>query len=116
MSEQNPKAGIPQIDPKEVTGQFDHLATRDPQAMEQTLQRPEYEGAQSAAPLVGSATTAAVVPAAGLGAVGLESAAAANAHVAHLENRNPDYTPPSQVAPPHPDEHPADLPAAKSKP
>lgn len=96
-------------DAKEITGQFDHLATRDPAAMEHQLQRPEYEGAQSTAALgVGSGLVAGVVPADGLGtALGT---GVVNERLETAIDPNPGYTPPSQMTPPHISEQTANRP------
>ncbi|WP_146009501.1 ankyrin repeat domain-containing protein [Deinococcus planocerae] len=94
-------------DPKEVTGQFDHLATRDPSAMEHRLQAPEFAGAQTVGTGLDSAVLDATVPA-GLGV---------NASLLTVSERrgeavdpNPGYTPPAQEVPPHLGSTPADLP------
>lgn len=94
-------------DPKEVTGQFDHLATRDPATMEQTLQAAEHAGAQT----VGSVDPGLLdlaTPVAGIGVnAGLAPAIAERARAV---DPNPGYTPPSEKTVPHVDERPGDLP------
>lgn len=99
-------------DAKEVTGQFDQLATRDVEAMEHTPQAPEYAGAESVA-VFGVSTTAldAVVPSAGLGTD--MSGAVIDQHLRSAADQNPNYTPPSKMSPPHLSERPADLPAGE---
>ncbi|MFC4426057.1 hypothetical protein [Deinococcus navajonensis] len=94
-------------DPKEVTGQFDHLATRDPVAMEQNLQAAEFAGAQtveSVSPEVLDLAT----PVAGIGVnAGLAPAIQDRALAV---DPNPGYTPPSEMTVPHVGERPGDLP------
>ena len=87
-------------DPASVTAPFDHLATRDPKEMEHALQRPEYEGAESNAPLgVDPGALAAVPPAGDLDLT--------NGPLIAMERReraidpNPGYTPPSEKTRPH---------------
>ncbi|MEF2279301.1 ankyrin repeat domain-containing protein [Deinococcus sp. YIM 134068] len=94
-------------DPKEVTGQFDHLATRDPAAMEHTLQDAEFAGAQTVGPGLDPAVLNAVAP----GELGLTANISAS-----LERQreaidpNPGYTPPSQKIQPDLGSTPGDLP------
>ncbi|SMB95400.1 hypothetical protein [Deinococcus hopiensis] len=99
-------------DPKEVTGQFDHLATRDPARMEQVLQStPEFAGAQTVDGLGMSADTPMdlVAPMApGMGVMG--SMATAQERRQAALDPNPGYTPPSQKSVPHVGEQPGDLP------
>ncbi|RJF72094.1 hypothetical protein D3875_11540 [Deinococcus cavernae] len=96
-------------DAKEVTGQFDHLATRDPQAMEHHLQRPEYEGAESTAALgAGTGLVAGVLPSDGLGAP--LSVGVVDQHIQGAIDPNPNYTPPSKMTPPHISEQTANRP------
>lgn len=96
-------------DAREVTGQFDQLATRDPEAMEHQLQRPEYEGSESTAALgVGSSLVAGAMPADGLG-VPL-STAVVDQHIQTAIDPNPNYTPPSKMSPPHISEQTANRP------
>ncbi|ACO46640.1 hypothetical protein DEDE109153_06970 [Deinococcus deserti] len=93
-------------DPKEVTGQFDHLATRDPKEMD-ALQDAEMAGTQT----VGGVDTHALdlaTPAAGIGInAGLGPAIEQRTRAA---DPNPGYTPPSEMTVPHVSERPADLP------
>ncbi|WP_245745320.1 ankyrin repeat domain-containing protein [Deinococcus reticulitermitis] len=94
-------------DPKEVTGQFDHLATRDPEAMEHRLQTPEFAGAATVgAEGAGSLDAAVVGYESGL--IANESAAASATRLQTDPNRG--YAAPSQSGPPHPGEQPGDLP------
>lgn len=98
--------------PKEVTGQFDHLATRDPAAMEHFLQNPEFVGAETVAgsnvdaTALGSGITVA-------GGLGTESTSLAQGEAGSRPGAdpNPGYTPPSQAAPPHFRDRPGDLPS-----
>ncbi|PTA68386.1 hypothetical protein C8263_08105 [Deinococcus arcticus] len=96
---------------KEVTGQFDHLATRDPAAMEHTPQAPEFAGAQTVAGL-GGENLDAIVPTAGIGV----NAGVAMAYQTRLGSAdpNPGYTPPSEQGPPHLSERPGDLPQGET--
>lgn len=94
-------------DPKEVTGQFDQLATRDPGAMEHQLQAPEFAGAQT----VGTGLDTAVLD----GAVPMGLGASASLLTVDERQRaaadpNPGYTPPSKEVPPHLGSTPGDLP------
>ena len=93
-----------------VTGQFDHLATRDPVAMEHQLQRPEYEGAESTVALGGAGVTAldAVVPGSSVDVN--TSVSVAQERVRGAIDPNPHYTPPSQISPPHISEQTANRP------
>lgn len=98
-------------DPKEITGQFDHLATRDPAQMDHDLQSPEFAGARTVEGIGvdGTAEVDLAAPmAAGLGVAG--SMATAEETVLGDVDRNPGYTPPSEQGPPHVSEQPGDLP------
>ncbi|PNY81068.1 hypothetical protein [Deinococcus koreensis] len=98
---------------KAVTGQFDHLATRDVSAMEHSLQTPEFAGAETVAPLGGEGTALdGVMPSGGLG-LGVSPAEAVRHHLADA-NLNPGYTPPSLQGPPHVSQRPADLPEGET--
>lgn len=89
--------------------QYDHLATRNVEAMETALQAPEFEGSDSVAPLgVGAEMLDAVVPGAGLGTD--MSVAVIDQHIRSVADQNPNYTPPSQMTPPHLAERAAGLP------
>lgn len=96
---------------KEVTGQFDHLATRDVVAMEHTPQDAEFAGAQTVAGLGGEHLDR-LVPSSGLGMPA--------ASVVAIEERqeaidpNPRYTPPSEQSPPHVSQRPGDLPEGET--
>lgn len=92
---------------KVVTGQFDHLATRDVAAMEHAPQAPEFAGAQTVDGLGGDILDE-VTPSSGLG-VSASLGAAVREHSADID-RNPGYVPPSNKAPPHVSERPGDLP------
>ncbi|MFB9993533.1 ankyrin repeat domain-containing protein [Deinococcus oregonensis] len=94
-------------DPHEITGQFDHLATRDPAQMEHTLQTPEFVGVQSVDGLGGELLDT-VVPSAGLGLN--NTAMLASGTQRRSADSNPGYTPPSEQGPPHLSERPGDLP------
>lgn len=96
---------------KVVTGQFDHLATRDVAAMDHALQVPEFEGAETVESL-GSDVLDEVTPSAGLG-VGASLGAAVRDHHRDIDP-NPGYTPPSNQAPPHVSQRPADLPEGET--
>lgn len=85
------------VNPGEVTAQFDHLATRDVTAMEQANQAPQYAGAPATPTLSSTAIAGAF---AGADVYG-PTASVAVAREENLRPLNPDYTPPSQVAPPH---------------
>ncbi len=80
------------------------LITRDPQAMEHTLEDAEYAGSDPTEGL-DSGLTEVRVGNVGAGLMGTvpEGPAAAS-------NLNPGYTPPGQQVPPHPREGAADLP------
>lgn len=94
-------------DAKEITGPFDHLATRDVTAMEHEPQAPEYEGAASTAGL-GLSTTMldSVVPGDGLASASM-GVRMIDQHIQNAVDPNPHYTPPSQMTPPHVSEHSA---------
>lgn len=83
----------------EVTAQFDHLATRDPAAMEQAAQAPDHAGAAPTGPFATLGTTPLGAAVAGSDVYGMGSVTAAREET--LRPLNPEYTPPSQVAPPH---------------
>jgi hypothetical protein len=105
----------PQVpNPKEVTGQFDHLATRDPVAMEHAGQAPEFAGAQTVAGMGVQDTTlgSGITVAGGLGTEST-SLAAGEAGVGARPgvDQNPGYVPPSQKEPPHFRDQPGDLPS-----
>jgi ankyrin repeat protein len=95
-------------DPKAVTGQFDHLATRDPAAMEHALEDPEFAGAQTVAGIgVDNDLMNSVAPV-GLGIS--TGRAFVEEHHQSAADRNPGYTPPSEAGPRHVSEQPGDLP------
>ncbi|GGK23313.1 hypothetical protein GCM10008955_16120 [Deinococcus malanensis] len=94
-------------DPKEVTGQFDHLATRDPVAMDHTLQAAEMAGAQT----VGGVDTGALDLVTPVGGIDSNSRLGpAIEDRTRAADPNPGYTPPSEMTVPHVSERPADLP------
>ena len=98
-----------EFDPAAVTHQFDHLATRDPAAMEHKLQRPEYEGAESTAALgVSTGLVGAAVPSEGVGTA--LSTGVIDQHIQTAIDPNPNYTPPSKMSPPHISEQTANRP------
>ncbi|PIG96344.1 hypothetical protein [Deinococcus sp. UR1] len=92
---------------REVTGQFDHLATRDVAAMEHTPQDAEFAGAQTVAGLGGEHLDA-IVPSAGVGITASTLTALESRQAA--VDPNPGYTPPSEQGPPHVSQRPGDLP------
>lgn len=96
-------------DAKEVTGQFDSLATRNPTDMEHQLQAPEYEGAASTVALGGTALLDSVIPGEGLGAD--VSRVVMEEHLQQAVDQNPEYTPPSKMTPPHQSEEVRHLPS-----
>lgn len=99
----------PQVeDPKAVTGQFDHLATRDPAAMEHALEDPEFAGAQTVAGIGVDSTLMDSVAPVGLGIS--TGRAFVEEHHQSAVDRNPGYTPPSEAGPRHVSEQPGDLP------
>ncbi|UBV41939.1 hypothetical protein LAJ19_09830 [Deinococcus taeanensis] len=98
--------------PKEVTGQFDHLATRDPAAMEHTLQEAEFAGAQTVAGLGGEALDQ-VIPTAGLN-MNVSTAAALESRPTVNPDQNPGYVPPSDQGPARFTERPGDLPQGET--
>jgi len=101
---------LPFVDPGEVTHQFDHLATRDPAAMEHALEDPEFAGAETVAGLGASgAEVDRVAPMAGSLAMPASMADAQDRQRAAYDP-NPGYTPPSQEVVPHIGEQPGDLP------
>lgn len=98
-------------DPHEVTGQFDHLATRDPEAMEHRLQAPDYAGAQTVAGLTPAGSLDAVT----IGSLGVPASLAAAAETRQgAIDPNPGYTPPSEMGPAHLSQRPGDLPQGLS--
>lgn len=98
-------------DAKEVTGQFDHLATRDPEAMEHRLQTPEFAGAATVETAGVGAMDAAVLG----NETGLIANQGAALGAARLEtDPNRGYTAPSQSGPPHVSEQPGDLPPGET--
>lgn len=101
---------LPAVDPGDVTHQFDHLATRDPAAMEHALADPEFVGAETVAGIgVDSAMLDRVVPA-GID-VGVSASLVSNAdRLGVAADPNPGYVPPSQQTVPHTGEQPGDLP------
>ena len=103
-------------DPKEVTGQFDHLATRDPEAMDR-LQTPEYAGAETTAG-IGSEVLAGL-PAggdlAGFGGAGMLETGAGVGTGRGTPDANSGYTAPALSGPPHVSEQPGDLPPGESE-
>ncbi|GGK94441.1 hypothetical protein [Deinococcus radiotolerans] len=96
---------------KEVTGQFDHLATRDVAAMEHKPQDAEFAGAETVAGLGGENLNL-VAPAAGIGM----PASAAIALESRQEAIDPNraYTPPSEQGPARVSERPGDLPEGET--
>lgn len=96
-------------DAREVTGKFDHLATRDVQAMERAPQEPEFVGAETVETLGGVPELLdGVVPTAGLG-LGASVATALESRELDVDP-NPQYTPPSARGPVRQHEQPGDLP------
>lgn len=97
---------MPAVDPGAVTHQFDHLATRDPEAMEHAPQAPDYAGAQTVADVgVDGALLDRTFPA----GVDISASTSVATHADRLSTAtdpNPGYVPPSQSAPPHPGEDP----------
>ncbi|MDL2343563.1 hypothetical protein QOL99_05295 [Deinococcus sp. MIMF12] len=102
---------LPATDPAAVTHQFDHLATRNPEAMAHELETPEFAGAQTIADIgVDGALLDRVIPA-GVDA-GVSASVATNAdRLGGATNPNPGYVPPSQRTVPHVGEQPGDLPS-----
>ncbi|MFT2721382.1 hypothetical protein ACMT4L_15405 [Deinococcus sp. A31D244] len=94
-------------DAREVTGQFDHLATRDVVAMEHAQQDAEFAGAQTVAGLGGEHLDA-IVPSAGVG-ITASTVTALETRQAAIDP-NPGYTPPSEQGPPRVSQRPGDLP------
>ncbi|WP_291429289.1 hypothetical protein [Deinococcus sp.] len=92
---------------KEVTGQFDHLATRDVAAMEHAQQDAGLAGAQTVAGQGGEHLDT-IVPSAGVGLTASTATALETRQAA--VDPNPGYTPPSEQAPPHVSQRPGDLP------
>ncbi|CAM3853813.1 hypothetical protein [Deinococcus frigens] len=90
----------------DITGKYDHLATRDVAAMEHDPEAPEFAGAQTVAGLGGEALDE-VVPTAGLGVN--PAAALSRGPVVGRADQNPGYTPPSEKVAPHVHEQPGDL-------
>ncbi|OLV18774.1 hypothetical protein [Deinococcus marmoris] len=90
----------------EITGKYDHLATRDVEAMEHDPEAPEFAGAQTVAGLGGDALGE-VIPTGGLG---INPAAVLDrGPVVGRADQNPGYTPPSEKTVPHVREQPGDL-------
>ena len=110
--------GLDMPDPKEVTGQFDHLATRDPEAMENRLQTPEYQGAQTTA-AVDTGVLDSLVGGNDLGLTGSAGALGGMAAGTTPGALNPDpnsgYTAPALSGPPHVSEQPGDLPPGETE-
>ncbi|WP_019586295.1 hypothetical protein [Deinococcus apachensis] len=101
-------------DPREVTGQFDRLATRDPAAMEHAPQAPEFAGAETVAGIGVQDTTlgSGITVAGGLGTESTSLAAGeAGVGLRPGVDQNPGYVPPSEKEPPHFRDRPGDLPA-----
>ncbi|GAA5514722.1 hypothetical protein Dcar01_03482 [Deinococcus carri] len=98
-------------DPKEVTGQFDRLATRDPQQMEQALQgTPEFAGAQTVAGVgVDTAAPMDLVAPVAIGMGVTSSMATAQETEVEVRDPNAGYIPPSKEVTPHVREQPGDL-------
>lgn len=94
--------------PREITGQFDHLATRDPEAMEHALQPPEFAGAQTVSGLGFDNRTIDGLAAANLDVTASLATTAARRNEAL--DPNPNYIPPSEKVVPHVPEQPGDLP------
>lgn len=100
-------------DPKEVTGQFDHLATRDPAAMERDLADPEFAGAQTVAGAGADHDLMDSVTPVGLGIS--TGRAYVEEHHRSAVDPNPGYTPPSEAGPRHVSEQPGDLPTGATE-
>ena len=96
---------------KEVTGQFDHLATRDVAAMEHTPQDAEFAGAQTVAGL-GGENLDTIVPTAGVG-INASTTMALESQQRAIDP-NPGYTPPSEQGPPRVSQRPGDLPEGET--
>ena len=92
---------------KAVTGAFDHLATRDVEAMVHAAQQPEFAGSDTVDGPGGDLLDE-VAPSAGLGIPAAVGAAVRER--AEDIDPNPNYTPPSDKAPPHVSQRPGDLP------
>ncbi|WP_188972454.1 hypothetical protein [Deinococcus aerolatus] len=105
--------GAPPATPSahEVTDRYDHLVTRDVEAMEHTPENPEFAGAQTVEGLGGEALDE-VVPTAG---IGVNPAAALDPYPLVNPDQNPGYTPPSEEVSPHVREQPGDLPPGQSE-
>lgn len=99
---------LPATDPGAVTHQFDHLATRDPEAMEHLPQAPDHAGAQTIADIgVDGALLDRTFPA-GVDA-GVSASVATNAdRLGGAIDPNPGYVPPSQATLPKPGQGPDD--------
>ncbi|WP_034386938.1 hypothetical protein [Deinococcus sp. YIM 77859] len=95
-------------DPREITGQFDHLATRDPEAMAHAPQEAEFAGAQTVEGLGFDRRTVDGLAVANLDVTASLATTAARRNEAI--DPNPDYVPPSQKVVPHVPEQPGDLP------
>lgn len=99
-------------DPRAVTEPFDHLATRDPEAMEHRLQTPEFAGSTA----LETGLTPGVLDAVGPGVEGnLAGAAVSPAAADLLTGNNSGYTAPALSGPPHVREQPGDLPPGESE-
>ncbi|MEW6420216.1 MAG: hypothetical protein AB1511_00625 [Deinococcota bacterium] len=94
-------------DPREITGQFDHLTTRDPAAMEHTPQQAEFAGAETVAGTGFDPHLMATPIGAGVGMV--EHLVANENFQRGAIDPNPGYTPPSEKVPPHVPQEPGDL-------
>ena len=104
-------------DPAAVTEQFDQLATRNPDAMEHSLQTPEFAGAQKPGGLLdGSAGS--VLSANDLALMTTADALSGTAVGREVGlNREPNsgYTAPALSGPPHVSEQPGDLPPGETE-
>ncbi|GMA17185.1 hypothetical protein E5F05_17975 [Deinococcus metallilatus] len=97
-------------DPKEITGQFDHLATRDPVAMEHAPQRAEFAGAQTVEGLgINTDTPMDLVAPMAVGMAVTSSMATAEETEVELRDPNRNYVPPGKEVVPHVPEEPGDL-------
>lgn len=96
---------------KDVTGVFDHLATRDVVAMEHAPQDAEFAGAQTVAGL-GGENLDTIIPTAGVG-INASTTMALESHQRAIDP-NPGYTPPSEQGPPHVSQRPGDLPEGET--
>lgn len=101
---------LPPVDPGAVTHQFDHLATRDPEAMAHQLEAPEFAGAQTVAGIGVDGTLLDRVIPAGIDAGVSASVVTNDDRLGGAIDPNPGYVPPSQQTVPHLGEQPGDLP------